>query len=116
MELVVSDGDYRSDGNGALEMGKGSRAVLQQALWRLTVRRGSFPFLPELGSRLYLLPRVRREERAGAAKQYVEEALAGEPGLKVVDVTLTGSGEGTMDLTVEMEYGGEHITGRVQVE
>lgn len=116
MELVLKDGDYVPGENGGLRTAQGNEAVLQQALWKLTVRRGSFPFLPRLGSRLYLLPREKPGQRRSAAKQYVEEALMGEAGLKVTAVEL-GEGDGdAMTLTVHMEYGGTALSGTVQVQ
>ncbi|MBI5598661.1 MAG: phage GP46 family protein [Deltaproteobacteria bacterium] len=42
----------------------------------LTIRRGSWPFNPEFGSRLYLLEREKSVDRvAKKAKEYCDEAL-----------------------------------------
>ena len=66
MELKLVNGDYLPDGRGGLEQAE--EEILQRALSRLTARRGSFPFLPEFGSRLCLLgavaplARLREEE------------------------------------------------------
>ena len=49
MELKLVNGDYLPDGRGGLEQAE--EEILQRALSRLTARRGSFPFLPEFGSR-----------------------------------------------------------------
>ena len=57
METKISNGDYVSDGLGGVERCKGTDALLERVLFRLTARRGQFPPLPELGSRLYLLSR-----------------------------------------------------------
>ena len=62
--------------------------ILQRALSRLTARRGSFPFLPEFGSRLCLLGAVAPLARETAAERYVTEALAPETALKVESVRL----------------------------
>lgn len=115
MGLVLKDGDYVRGGDGAFRTEVGNEAVLQRVLWLLAVRRGSFPFLPEMGSRLYLLPREKPGNRLSAAKQYVEEALAGEPDLKVTDVALNEGEGGAIDLTVYMEYRGEALSGVVSV-
>ena len=53
MELKLVNGDYLPDGRGGLQQAE--EEILQRALSRLTARRGSFPFLPEFGSRLCLL-------------------------------------------------------------
>ena len=106
MELKLRDGDYVPDGQGGMERVEGAQELLERVLWKLAVRRGSFPLLPELGSRLYLLPRAKPGERAVLAAQYVTEALADEPGLTVGAVTLTGeSAQGTLRL--ELEWQGE---------
>ena len=52
MELELRNGDYVSDGAGGLRRLEGDQALLQRVLFRLTARRGQFPFLEELGSRL----------------------------------------------------------------
>ena len=52
MENLLRDGDYVPNGFGGFTRLYGTQEVLARALFRLTCRRGSFPFLPELGSRL----------------------------------------------------------------
>ncbi len=115
MELILNDGDYVQDGNGGLCTAAGSAALLQRVLWKLTVRRGSFPFLPALGSRLYLLPREKPAARRSAARQYVDEALAGEKDLTVTAVELSEGEGGAMVLTVDLEYNGEALRGSLTV-
>ena len=87
MALRIRDGDY-VPGPGGLAETEGSETLLQNVLFRLTARRGSFPFWPELGSRLYQLGRLPVAERQGAAEQYVAEAMAQMPELTVTAVTL----------------------------
>ena len=53
MELKLENGDYLPDGHGGLQ--QAGEELLQRVLNRLSARRGSFPFLPDFGSRLYLL-------------------------------------------------------------
>ena len=60
MELKIRNGDYIADGIGGERRADGAEALLERALFRLSVRRGSFPFLPELGSELYRLGLPRR--------------------------------------------------------
>ena len=86
MELKLVNGDYQPDGHGGLRQAE--EEILQRALSRLTARRGSFPFLPEFGSRLYLLGTAAPSVRALAAERYVTEALAPEAALKVESVRL----------------------------
>ena len=54
-EWKLKDGDFVPDGTGDFCRLEGSEAVLQRVLFKLTARRGSFPFLPELGSQLHRL-------------------------------------------------------------
>ena len=49
MSLKLVDRDYVPDGNGGVASGRGGEELLDEALFRLTARRGSFPFLPEIG-------------------------------------------------------------------
>ena len=78
MGLSLRNGDYVPDGTGGLRRTEGREALLEQVLFRLTARRGSFPFLPELGSRLWQLGQLPAVQRQSAAEQYVAEALAAE--------------------------------------
>lgn len=109
MELKLRDGDYVPDGQGGVERVEGARELLERVLWKLTVRRGSFPLLPELGSRLYLLTRAKPGERSALAAQYAAEALADEAGLVLNRVTLTESG-GRSTLRLALEWQGEAFT------
>ena len=52
MELMIRNGDYVAEGGNRLCRVGGQEALLQRVLFRLTARRGSFPFWETLGSRL----------------------------------------------------------------
>ena len=101
MELKIRNGDYIADGIGGERRADGAEALLERALFRLSVRRGSFPFLPELGSELYRLGHEKPSARAAAAKLYTAAALA------VEDVELTECGDGVMALRVLLTADGE---------
>lgn len=60
MTLKIQNGDYVTDGCGGLERVEGTQALLQRVLFRLKARRGQFPFLETLGSRLWQLGQVSR--------------------------------------------------------
>ena len=77
-EPVLRNGDYVLSGGGIRRAG-GNEAVLERVGFRLRARRGRFPFLPGLGSRLHQLGAVSPGQRRTAAEQYVAEALADEP-------------------------------------
>lgn len=104
MELEMRNGDYVPDGAGGVRRLEGQEALLQRVLFRLTARRGSFPFWRTLGSRLWQLGRLGASVRPAAARQYVEEALAEEAGVTVEDVVLTERDGGGM-LAVSLRWG-----------
>lgn len=109
MELVLRNGDYVSDGAAGVRCVQGQEAILQRVLFRLTAKRGTFPFWETMGSRLWQLGQISVSARQAAAKQYVAEALAEERGLSVEDVILTQKGESAA-LTAELSYGNERLS------
>jgi len=108
MELELKNGDYIADGVGGLRRVQGREALLQRVLFRLTARRGTFPFWESLGSRLWELGRLPAPEREAAARQYVAEALAEEP-VTVESVTLEQGRDGTASVTARLRYEGETL-------
>lgn len=117
MSLFLKDGDYVPDGKGGFCGLSETEELLQRVLFRLMARRGGFPLLPKLGSRLYCLPREKSAKRAAQAKQYVEEALEEERNLNVLAVDFaTETGvlvahlsfrEERFSITVPMDLEGE---------
>ena len=67
VEWKLTEGDYVPDGKGGFTALTGSGEVLARVLYRLTARRGALPFLPGLGSRLYLLGREKPSARQALA-------------------------------------------------
>lgn len=112
MEFLIRDGDYVPDGKGGLQCVQGAEELLQRALFRLTARRGSFPFLPELGSELYRLTRERPSAWQGLARQYAVEALQGEEDVTVTDAVVTLLEHGAR---VEVSLNCQGIDGTVTV-
>lgn len=112
MEWKLVDGDYIPNGTGGLTALSGGEEVLARVLYRLTARRGAFPFLPELGSRLYQLGRESPSARRALAVQYVAEALREEKDLKVEDVELVQTGE-TGFLSVRLNWQGKPFAAEV---
>lgn len=106
----LREGDYRPDGAGGFRQASGAEEALERALFLLTVRRGSFALLPELGSRLYLLPREKPSAREAMGAGYAAEALAGEE-----DLTVTGTAweENSQQLTVFLDWKGQNLTASV---
>ncbi len=109
MEWKLVNGDYVPDGTGGLCRLEGAEELLGRVLFRLTARRGALPFLPELGSRLYLLPREKPSARQALAAQYAAEALREERDLKVTGVELFEENERSR-LTVHLTWQGEALS------
>lgn len=114
MELFLENGDYTPDGKGGFVRAVGGDELLQRVLFKLTARRGGFPLLPELGSRLYTLPGHKPGEWAILARQYVSEALSGEAELTVAEVTVTPAGSGAA-VEVTLDYRGETLAVTLEV-
>ena len=115
MELKLVNGDYVPDGAGGMVRLSGAEEVLARAIFRLTARRGQFPFLPELGSRLYQLGREKPSAREALALQYVTEALAQEPDLAVVGSELTETAPGQAALRADLNWRGTPLSVAVEV-
>jgi phage gp46-like protein len=103
-ELKIRDGDYQRRGSGLAKV-DGTEALLQRVLFKLTARRGAFPFVESLGSRLWQLGRIPAQQRQAAAMQYAAEALRDE-GLTVEDVTLQERPDGTVAMTAALRGDG----------
>ena len=114
MELKLVNGDYVPDGAGGMVRLFGAEEVLARAIFRLTARRGAFPFLPDLGSRLHLLLREPPSARQALAAQYAAQALEEERDLKVTEAALSGTEDRAL-LTVRMEWQGENLTAAVEL-
>ena len=76
MIALLRNGDYCPDGMGGFRQAWGGEEVLERVLFQLTARRGSFPLLPQVGSRLYLLGREKPAARGTVGAGYAAEALA----------------------------------------
>lgn len=108
MELMLQNGDYVPDGSGGLRRVQGAQELLQRVLFKLTARRGSFPFLPRLGSELYRLMEAKPSAWRALARQYAAQALEGEE-LTVTDAAVT-PGEGGALVEVFLDYRGEELS------
>ncbi len=109
---ILRDGDYCPDGMGGFRQAVGAEEVLERVLFQLTARRGGFPLLPQVGSRLYLLPRAKPSARQALAAAYVAEALDGWEDLTVTDTRWDGE-KGLV--TVLLTWQGEPLEAAVPV-
>ena len=115
MGLLLKERDYAADGNGGVTVARDGEALVNEALFRLTARRGSFPFLPELGSRMGQLRRERPSAWESLARQFAVEALAG-----LEDVTVTGAAvrreRDALMVDVELLWQGTALSVTAQLE
>lgn len=108
MENKLVNGDYVPNGLGGIVRQTGTAALLSGALFRLTCHRGSFPLLPALGSRLYLLGREKPASRAMAAQQYAQEALE-DLDLQVTDASVAEQTDGTLAVSLRLQSAEETL-------
>lgn len=113
--MQLKQGDYVLNSTGGLQTVTGREEVLQRVLFQLTARRGKFPLLPELGSRLYRLSREKPTARQALAMHYAVEALAGEPELEVTGVELAELDGDRLQVQVDLRWRGEALTAAVEV-
>lgn len=115
MSLLLKERDYVHDGNGGVRVAQGGEELLGEVLFRLTARRGSFPFLPGLGSRMYLLRREKPSMWEGLARQFAAEALE-----ELADVAVTGAAvrqdADVLWVMVELLWQGTQLSVTVQLE
>ena len=55
MDTAIKDGDFQTNGSGLPVRISGAQELLQRVMFRLTVKKGSFFYDQQLGSRLYTL-------------------------------------------------------------
>ena len=115
MSLLLKDRDYAADGNGGVVAVRDGEALLNEVLFRLTARRGSFPFLPALGSRMYRLRREKPSAWDSLARQYAVEALAELTDVAVEGAAVRQSGD-LLEVTVELLWQGAQLSVTAQLE
>lgn len=108
----LNSGDYVAVGS-SIARAQGQEAAFCNALFRLQCRRGSFPFLPDLGSRLWMLGRERPADRAVLARQYCAEALSGS-GVRAENVCVREQG-GALLVETELRQGEDTVSVEVSV-
>ncbi len=107
MDTLLYNGDFARDGRGFPIPCSGIRELLQQALIRLTVQKGSFVYDPQLGSRLSSLKNTTRNIEARAL-ELVREALLDLPQLIPEGVTVRAQQGGeNLFLTVRLNLEGQ---------
>ncbi len=115
MSLLLKDRDYAADGNGGVTVVQDGEALVNEVLFRLTARRGSFPFLRSLGSQMDRLRREKPSAWEALARQFAVEALDGLDGVTVTGAAVRREREALM-VTVELLWQGEQLSVTAQLE
>ena len=115
MSLLLKNRDYVDDGNGGVAVVQDGDELLDEVLFRLAARRDSFPFLPELGSRMHLLRRAKPSEWESLALQYAVEALDGLDDVSVTSAEVRQEG-GALWVTVGLLWQGTRLAVTAQLE
>lgn len=113
-ENLLIDGDYVPDGFGGFVRLRDRQKLLQRALFKLTCKRGSFEFLPQLGSCLRELSKQKPSRRNAAAEQYASQALRGM-GISVQSAEVTVLPSGQADVVFSLQLGGKTASVEVTV-
>lgn len=115
MSLLLKDRDYTADGNGGVTVVRDSGELIGEVLFRLTARRGSFPFLPKLGSRMHQLRREKPSAWDSLAQQYAVEALADLPEVVVTGAQVSQEGD-RLAVAVKLLWQGVSLWVTAQLE
>jgi phage gp46-like protein len=113
MDIRLERGDFAVGGAGLPVSVGGKEELLQRALIRLSIPRGSFSYDMELGSRLHTLVLSGADLNA-RARELAEEALSPMSGTTVTQVVCTPLGGARASLAVSLQT--PLGTGQLQLE
>lgn len=116
MDTLLAGGDHHRDSRGLPLAITGEREIIQRALIRLTVRRGSFPQDPALGSELHRLRGAKTGTLAQLALSYVQDALAPMREVCVTRVGATRTGRDTLRVEAVLTQNGTAYPLEVEIE
>lgn len=88
MDTLLVSGDHFTDSRRLPVAVTGERELIQRALLRLSIKKGSFKEDPSLGSELYKLKGFHGENLERLAQSYAQEALLPMPEISVSSVAL----------------------------
>ena len=100
MSLLLRNRDYARDGNGGVTVVSGGEALLNEALFRLTARRGS---------RMGELRREKPSDWDALARQFAVEALDGLEEVTVIGVRVRRDQDALLVMT-DLLWQGEALT------
>lgn len=106
MDTLLQEGDMRRGTRGLPCTVTGAEELIQRAIIRLSVRRGSFALDPALGSELYKLGACNAASLAATAENFVRQALLPLPEITVNEVRCVRTDD-RLRLQMELMIGGE---------
>lgn len=118
MDTLLINGGFDTARKGIPCLIEGREELEQQIMIRLRVRRGSFPYDKELGSRLYsmrLCPANGCEHLQTCADVMIREALRPIHGLFIVSTQARFNASGKLLVSVTAETNIYKITKEVQI-
>lgn len=115
MDTLLVGGDHCTDSRGLPRTVEGVEERIQQALIRLSIRRGSLSGEPRLGSELHKLTGSPSDALDRLALSYVQEALAPMTDLAVRGVVVEKSSRDTLAVEVTVGYRGREYQLEVEV-
>lgn len=92
MDTAINNGDFLIDSRNRPFLISDKEEILQQVLIRLTVKKGSFIYDPNLGSRLYEVNSFRGDIK-NKVLSIVKEAVSPIAKVVVDDIELINNGE-----------------------
>ena len=107
MDTLLKDGDFYLDERGCPVKIEGANELVQQAVLRLTTRKGAFALDKSLGSELYRLRACGKEKLASLAEAYVAQAVLPVNGLELQKVQCEATAQGVLRLDVYIKLLGE---------
>lgn len=114
MDTRLLNGDMARDARGLPHLIDGPQELLQRAIIRLTVRRGSFAPDPELGSLLHTLRSSPTQDLDAAAGNLVRQALLPLHGVEATGVRCLRAGD-ALSLQIDLKIGQQSSTVGVTV-
>ena len=112
---MLLSGDHGVDGRGIPVRLEGVRELIQRALLRLSVPKGSLACSPDFGSELRLLASCPAGARDRAAMSYVQEALSPIREIRVDSVACRPANTDTLRVETVLIIGEKQFTLEVDV-
>ena len=111
MEIKVWNGEYEASERGGVRTVSGTEELAQRVAMKLTARRGQFWPKPDYGSRLYRLTgSAGAADRESTVRQYVAEALADEPEVRLSSVSVEIIDADSMRLRLGFDHTGDSFS------